>query len=43
MGPPDKQAKLADGTLVAEWLVNRGYTYAYGSSRSLWALLSPVT
>ena len=21
MGPPDKQAKLTDGTLVAEWLV----------------------
>jgi hypothetical protein len=31
MGPPDKQAKLADGTLVAEWLTNRGYTYTYGS------------
>ena len=31
LGPPDKQAKLADGTLVAEWLTNRGYTYAYAS------------
>ena len=31
LGPPDKQAKLADGTLVAEWLTNRGYTYTYGS------------
>ena len=24
-GPPDKQAKLTDGTLVAEWLTRRGY------------------
>jgi hypothetical protein len=24
-GPPDKQAKLQDGTLVAEWLTRRGY------------------
>ena len=31
MGPPDKQAKLADGTVVAEWLVSRGTTYVYGS------------
>jgi hypothetical protein len=31
MGPPDKQAKLNDGTLVAEWLVDHGYTYAYSS------------
>jgi hypothetical protein len=23
-GPPDKQAKLADGTVVAEWMTNRG-------------------
>jgi hypothetical protein len=31
LGPPDKQAKLADGTLVAEWLTNRGYAYTYAS------------
>jgi hypothetical protein len=31
VGPPDKQAKLADGTIVAEWLVNRSSTYAYGT------------
>jgi hypothetical protein len=30
MGPPDKQAKLDDGTIVGEWLLNRGYTYVYG-------------
>lgn len=24
-GPPDKQAKLQDGTVVAEWLTRRGY------------------
>jgi hypothetical protein len=28
LGPPDKQAKLQDGTLVAEWLTGRGGTYA---------------
>jgi len=31
MGPPDKQAKLADGTVVAEWLMDRGGTYAYST------------
>jgi hypothetical protein len=31
MGPPDKQAKLNDGTVVAEWLMERGYTYAYNT------------
>ena len=28
-GPPDKQARLADGTLVAEWLTHRGYAQSY--------------
>ncbi len=28
-GPPDKFAKLGDGTVVAEWLTQRGYAYAY--------------
>jgi len=31
MGPPEKQAKLADGSIVAEWLINRGYTYVHSS------------
>jgi hypothetical protein len=31
MGPPDKQAKLGDGTIVAEWLTDRGGTYAYST------------
>lgn len=26
-GPPAKQARLTDGTLVAEWQLQRGYTY----------------
>ncbi len=30
-GPPDKNAKLSDGTVVAEWLTRRGYTQAYAS------------
>jgi hypothetical protein len=28
LGPPDKQAKLADGTIVADWLATRGYYYS---------------
>jgi hypothetical protein len=31
-GPPDKQAQLADGTIVAEWLTRRGYNRSYGGS-----------
>lgn len=30
-GPPDKYAKLDDGTLVAEWLTHRGYNRVYVS------------
>jgi hypothetical protein len=29
LGPPAKQARLTDGTLVAEWQTQRGYTQAY--------------
>lgn len=28
-GPPTKQAKLTDGTLVAEWQTQRGYAQTY--------------
>jgi hypothetical protein len=28
LGPPDKQARLEDGTIVAEWLTRRGYAYS---------------
>ncbi|HWI59894.1 MAG TPA: hypothetical protein VNZ22_21875 [Bacillota bacterium] len=28
LGPPDKYAKLNDGTAVAEWLTRHSYTYA---------------
>jgi hypothetical protein len=31
-GPPDKQAKLTDGTIVAEWLTRRGSNHLYVSS-----------
>ena len=31
-GPPAKQARLADGTLVAEWQTQRGYTQTYYTS-----------
>ena len=37
LGPPDKYAKLTDGTIVAEWMTRRGYSggsvgmaYGYG-------------
>lgn len=30
MGKPEEQDKLTNGTLVAEWLVQRGYTHAEG-------------
>jgi hypothetical protein len=26
-GPPDKQARLADGSIVAEWLTSRGHSH----------------
>jgi hypothetical protein len=32
MGPPDKQAKLADGTTVAEWLLRRGHEQVYATA-----------
>ncbi|HEY6228804.1 MAG TPA: hypothetical protein VI282_16920 [Verrucomicrobiae bacterium] len=30
-GPPDKYAKLGDGTQVAEWLTSRGRSSGYSS------------
>ena len=38
-GPPDKQAKLTDGTVVAEWLTQRGYpqVYVVGGYYGCWA------
>ena len=29
LGPPDKEARLTDGTVVAEWLTRRGYRYSH--------------
>ena len=29
LGPPAKQARLTDGTTVAEWMTQRGHTDAY--------------
>ena len=29
LGPPDKSAKLTDGSTVAEWLTRRGYAIHY--------------
>jgi hypothetical protein len=30
-GPPDRQARLDNGTIVAEWLTQRGYNRSYVS------------
>ena len=27
MGPPDRSAKLSDGTVVTQWLTRRGYSF----------------
>jgi hypothetical protein len=45
-GPPDKQAKLSDGVLVAEWLTSRGYSqtyagYGYGYPRWYYGPMYP--
>lgn len=29
LGPPDRSAKLADGSVVAEWVTQRSYTRSY--------------
>ncbi len=29
LGPPEREAKLSDGTIVADWLTRRGYRYSY--------------
>jgi hypothetical protein len=31
LGAPEQQDKLADGSVNAEWLTNRGYTYTHSS------------
>jgi len=35
LGPPERFAKLDDGTLVAEWMYSRGRPYVYAESRSV--------
>lgn len=32
LGPPDKQATLADGSVVADWLTRRGRTAVYSAA-----------
>ncbi len=43
MGPPDNQAKLTDGSIVAEWLQYRGTTYVYGSPAFPWPYYAGTT
>ena len=36
-GPPDKSANLTDGTVVAEWLTQRGYSHgSFYGMRGWW-------
>src|SRR2546426_3892320 len=41
LGPPDKSAKLTDGTTVAEWLTGRGYTRGWVYSHHAFGLYPP--
>jgi hypothetical protein len=36
LGPPDKQAKLSDGALVADWLTRRGRNAIYGTAGGIY-------
>ena len=36
LGPPDRQAGLQNGTVVAEWLTQRPYAYTYPSVGYPW-------
>src|SRR6266705_1105352 len=36
LGPPDKQARLQDNSIVAEWLLRRGYNTTYVSGGYGW-------
>ncbi|MCX6894852.1 MAG: hypothetical protein NTZ16_04995 [Verrucomicrobia bacterium] len=37
IGPPDKQAKLTDGTVVAEWVTQRSRAHAFVSGGYGWS------
>jgi len=41
-GPPDKQARLGDGTLVAEWLTRRGYVQSHPVFANPGACYGPI-
>jgi len=36
LGPPDKQARLTDGAVVAEWLTKRGRSIVYAGGAGLY-------
>lgn len=36
LGPPDREAKLSDGTIVADWITRRGYRYSYPIGGYAW-------
>ena len=48
LGPPDRSAKLSDGSVVAEWLTRRGnpggyssFGYGYGPGFAPWGYYCP--
>lgn len=41
LGPPDRSAKLTDGTTVAEWLTQRGTSYGYVGTSSAYGYGQP--
>jgi len=47
LGPPDKSAELSDGSVVAEWLAQRGFpgsysSFGYGPGYAPWAYYWPA-
>jgi hypothetical protein len=42
LGPPDKQARVEDGTVVADWLTQRGRMVVYGTYGYPYCFYGPV-
>jgi len=42
MGPPDKSAKLSDGSTVAEWFIKRGSSVSFGVGTGFYSRGSSV-
>src|SRR5689334_12405830 len=42
LGPPDKQAQLQDKSVVADWMLRRGYAYHYPAYTYWGSFYGPV-